>query len=83
MMATVPVQVSASIDSTLLISLLRAERQQLWQLLISLVRLVGFLGALAAFPYFIVALAFGFLGAGTQAALNHFDINRIHPATST
>jgi hypothetical protein len=81
-MATVAIQVSASINGTLQISLLRADRQQLAQLANSLIRLGGVLAVLAVFPYFIIALGLGLLGTAGQAALSHFDIKRILPPAS-
>jgi hypothetical protein len=77
----VAAQVASSLDGTLLLALLRAERQQLGQLLNALVRLAGFTLLLFAFPSYLVALAINLGAAVLQAVFVRSDLRKRLPAT--
>jgi len=77
----VTMQVASSLDGTLLLCLLKTERQQIGQLANAAARLAGFLTVLAAVPSYLIALGINLLGVGIQANLYRRDLQHALPPT--
>jgi O-antigen/teichoic acid export membrane protein len=77
----VAVQVSSSLDGTILLALLRAERQQAGQFLGTLSRLAGFGVILRASPNYLTALCINLLGACVPAVLYRRTLAKLLPRT--
>ena len=77
----VATQVASSLDGTLLLCLLRAERQQLGQLISATARLGGFLTVLALFPSYFVALGINLFAGALQALLYRGELRKTLPPT--
>jgi O-antigen/teichoic acid export membrane protein len=78
----VALQVSSSLDGTMLLALLRPERQQFGQLLSSLTRLAGFGAVLASWPTYMTALAINLLGAFVPAVFYRRSLANELPKTT-
>jgi O-antigen/teichoic acid export membrane protein len=79
--AIVAVQVSSSLDGTMLLALLRAERQQAGQFLGSLSRLAAFGVILPSSPTYLTALCINLVGAGVPAVLYRRTLAKLLPPT--
>jgi O-antigen/teichoic acid export membrane protein len=78
----VAVQVSSSLDGTMLLALLQAEKQQAGQLFASLSRVAGFGLLLSSFPTYLTALCINFIGGCIPAVLYRRALTKTLPETT-
>jgi hypothetical protein len=78
----VTAQVYSSLDGTLLLSLLRAEQQQLGQLVNAAIRLLGFVSLLVLLPSYLVALGITLVAAVFQSLYLRLNLRSVLPVAS-